>query len=43
MVCQGLEKPLTLVSEAPYITSGYFQLMGIMQLKAVSSLTVDEK
>lgn len=43
MVCQGLEKPLILMSNAPYFTGGYFQLMGIMQLRAVSNPTVDEK
>lgn len=39
MVCQGLEKPLILISKASYFTSGYFQLMGIMQLRAVLSPT----
>lgn len=36
---QSLEKPLILISKASYFTSGYFQLMGIMQLRAVSSPT----
>lgn len=39
MMYQSLEKPLILISKASYFTSGYFQLMGIMQLRAVSSPT----
>lgn len=34
MVCHGPEKPLILLSKASYFTSGYVQLMGIIQLES---------